>query len=153
MLPSPSRNFGWEQAKSSDYFLLSFGRYADSEARPGITQKRSSLRGGVDDVGTQSPVSTFCKRWSKHTTHWSRRKRCSSASSRSAHLEIRSKTRALRADGSIRKTIAISIQRRNHEEAKGNVVDSSHRAGSGGSGIGCSIRLLCIRRLLCFLFW
>jgi hypothetical protein len=41
----------------------------------------------------------------------------------------------------------------NHEEAKGNVVDGSRRAGSGGSGIGCSSRLLRIRGLLCFLFW
>jgi hypothetical protein len=41
----------------------------------------------------------------------------------------------------------------NHEEAKGNVVDGSHRAGSGGGGISCSSRLLCIRGLLCFLFW
>jgi hypothetical protein len=49
--------------------------------------------------------------------------------------------------------MAISIKGENHEEAKGNVVDGSHGAGSGGSGISCSTRLLRIGGLLCFLFW
>jgi hypothetical protein len=35
--PSP-RNFRWHQAGYSNYFLLPVGRYADSEARPGIAQ-------------------------------------------------------------------------------------------------------------------
>jgi hypothetical protein len=49
--------------------------------------------------------------------------------------------------------MAISIKGEDHEEAKGNVVDGSHGAGSGGSGISCSTRLLRIGGLLCFLFW
>jgi hypothetical protein len=50
--------------------------------------------------------------------------------------------------------MAISIFKgENHEEAKGNVVDGSDRAGSDRGGNGCSSRLLCLRGLLCFLFW
>jgi len=41
----------------------------------------------------------------------------------------------------------------NHEEAKSNVVDGSHRARSGRSGISRSSRLLRIRGLLRFVFW
>jgi hypothetical protein len=63
-------------------------------------------------------------------------------------------TALLHADGFIRSTITISISKgENHEEAKDNVVDGSHRAGSSRSGISCSSRLLRIRGLLRFVFW
>lgn len=154
MLPSSSRNFGWEQAKCSDDFLLSFRRYADSEARPGGSEQQSLLCSCVDDLRSQSFVSTFCQQWDKHTTRWSCRKRCSSANSHSAHLEIRTNHGAPSCGWfASANNNYFYFKGENHEEAKSNVVDGSHRARSGRSGISCSSRLLCIRGLLRFVFW
>ena len=111
MLPSSSRNFGWEQAKCSNDFLLSFRRYADSEARPGGSEQQSLLCSCVDDLRSQSFVSTFCQQWDKHTTRWSCRKRCSSANSHSAHLEIRTNHGAPSCGWFHPPTITISISK------------------------------------------
>lgn len=86
MLPSP-RNFG-EQARSSNYFVLSVGRHADSEARPDFPREQPFLRSYVDAVRVQSAISSFWQRWNKPTDHLSRGTRRSSASPRSSHLEI-----------------------------------------------------------------
>jgi hypothetical protein len=154
MLPSSPRNFGWEQARCSDDFLLPLGRYADSEARHRVSQQRSSLSSCVDDLRSQSFVSTFCEQWDKYTTRWSRRKRCSSASSRSAHLEIRTNPSAPSCGWfHPLNNNYFYFKGENHEEAKSNVVDGSHRGGSGRSGISCSSRLLRVRGLLRFVFW
>jgi len=139
MLPSSPRNFGWEQAGSSDYFVLSFGRYADSEARPGVSQQRQHLCSRVDAVRTQSLISTFCEQWNKHTTRWSRRERCSSASARSAHLEIRSNKCGGPSYGWIHPSNNnyFYFNGENHEESKGNAVDGGLSTRSGRSGISC----------------
>ena len=146
MLPSKRWRFTEKQARCSDCFLLSFGRYADSEAGPGITHKRPFLPRCFDAVGTPSFAPAFRDQRNKPANRLARGKRRSSKSPHSSHLETRTDhTGSSYGWFHPSNNNCFHSKEKNHEEVKGNAVDGGHRTWSGRSGNRCSSRLLSVR--------